>query len=139
MGPYTNSAEFMEVLEPYVPDSLKTIIDDMYNKVVLYDHKVESVSWDFTEEDDIHVIVDFTTEKRYYDDEGKPEIVEYEGWLEIALTDRQGNIMLLDKVYVDKKENRVEFTLDQAPTNVVIDPYFITMDLAPYNNTEKIK
>jgi len=137
-NPYTNTIAFMNVLDPYVPDSLKTTVDDMFNKVVIYQHKIDKVDVNFLEDDSIQIILEFTAEKRYYD-EGKPEIMEYEGWLEVGFVDRLDNILSLEKVWVTQKSNIVEFTMEHMPDKVVLDPYFVTLDLTPYSKTEKIK
>jgi hypothetical protein len=137
--PYTNTAAFMEVLDPFVPDSLKATVDEMFNQVVIYDHKIIDATWSELEDESIVVNITFTTERREYDSEGKSETTEYDGWMEIALLDRKSEIIQVEKVPVNGKENHVSFHLDQIPTSVVLDPYFVTLAITPYELTSKVK
>jgi len=133
-NPYPNSLQFMETLMAVVPDSLTTTIEDMFERIVLYDHKVESVDAVALDEGGYKTTLVFTTEKRVYDDKGKPEIVPYTDWVEIALLDDDKQILHIESVYISGKENTVEIFSNELPAEVYIDPYVRQMDIAPQNN-----
>ena len=145
-NPYTDSEEFMKVLDPFVPDSLKILIDDLFNKIVIFEHKIEKVSSETLEDGRFKITLDFTTEKRYYDEKGHPEIKDYSQWIEIGLINdsyskgkKIKNVYQVDKVFVQQRNNSVEIISDKKPSEIIIDPYFLTLDLIPYNNFEKVK
>ena len=138
-NPYTHTAEFMQVLDASVPDSLKVIIDDMFNKIVLYDHKIDNVNTIALDDERFQTTLDFTTEKRYYDEKGVPEIVEYSGWLEIGLLNKDKEVIQLEKVYINQKTNKLEIVSTEKPAEILLDPYLLTIDQIPYNNYESIK
>jgi aminopeptidase N len=138
-NPYTNTAEFLKTLDPYIPDSLKTIFDDMFNKVTAYQHHLEKVTSEETEEGMFKNTVTWTSEKRLFDKDGKPETMEIAEWIEIGLLDKDKNILKIEKVYVTAKENTVEIMSETKPAEIVIDPYFVTLDLTTYDNRERVK
>jgi aminopeptidase N len=138
-NPYTNTAEFLKTLDPYIPDSLKTIFDDMFNKVVAYNNKLEKVTSEETDTGTYKNTVTFTFEKRYFDKDGKPEILEIAEWVEIGLLDSDKNILKLEKVYVAERENTVEIMSETKPAEIVLDPYFVLMDVTAFDNREKVK
>jgi aminopeptidase N len=133
-NPYPNTTDFMVILDRFVPDSLKTTIDDMFNKVVLYDHKIIRVNDDLLDCGDFEIVVEFTTEKIYYDDKGVPNRVEYEGWLEIAFLDAGGEIYHIENLRITEKNNTFSMITMQKPAQIVLNPYFITLDITPHNN-----
>jgi len=135
-NPYTNSLQFMQTLDPYVPDSLKTTIEDLFEKIVIYEHKVESVSTVTTDDFFYKTTLKFTSEKRYYDEKGNPEIVPFIDWLEIGLLDSEKKIIHLETVYVSEKENTIEIVSAKSPDTVYLDPYIRYIDLAPQNNSQ---
>jgi hypothetical protein len=117
-----------------VPDSLKVTIDDMFNKVVLYDHKINNVDMELLDCGDYLITVEFSTEKVYYDEVGVPTRTEYEGWIEIGFVDAAGDMYHLVRIPVTEKEMVFEFVHMIQPTQVVLNPYFLTLDLSPHEN-----
>jgi ABC-type transport system involved in multi-copper enzyme maturation permease subunit len=138
-NPYPNSMDFMRVLDPYVPDSLKVIIDEMFNQIVLYDHKIDKVVSEVNDDGYYVTTIDFTSEKRYYDEKGRPEIVDFAGWLEIGLVDDAPDLFQLEKVYISQKSNTIEIVSSVKPATVVLDPYTLYIDITPHNNSERVR
>ncbi|MCL2063714.1 MAG: hypothetical protein FWG98_05015 [Candidatus Cloacimonetes bacterium] len=130
-NPYPNSWDFMNVLDFYVPDSLKTIVDEMFNQVVLHDLNILEVSSTEQDEGTYKTIIDFSTEKTIFDNEGIPETLEWSGWLEIGLIEDiendMNNIFHLEKVWINNKENTVEIISAKQPDRVILDPYVLLM------------
>jgi len=133
-NPYPSSLDFMNMLDPFVPDSLKATFDDMFYKVVVYDHKVQSAITETTPDNRYKTTLAFTTEKMYYDTNGHPEKAVYKDWVEIALLDRDGDILHIEEFFVTDGVNIVEIYTDIKPNEVYIDPYIRHIDLVPHDN-----
>lgn len=144
-NPYSHTLEFMAVLDRYVPDEYKSIIDEMFNMVVLYDHQIKTATneeiipeYKRTAPKRFANIIEFTTEKRIYDADGVAEPVEYTGWLEIGLLDADGKLMHIERVWITERENIVVIESNDKPAEVIIDPYFQTMSLSTHQNRKKM-
>ena len=142
-NPYPNTNDFMRVLNPHVPDSLKVVIDEMFNQVVVNDLRTVSQVVEELEDGKYKTTVTFRTEKRYFDDEGNPENKEWSGWLEIALSEdsiffMSDSIFHIEKVWVDGTINTAEFITDIRPGEVILDPYFMTLPVEVFFARAKV-
>jgi hypothetical protein len=144
-NPYSNTLEFMAVLDRYVPEEYKSVIHEMFNMVVLYDHQIKNATseeiipeYKRTSPKNYTNTIEFTTEKRIYDADGIAEPVVYTGWLEIALLDSDGKLIHIERVLISERENIVVIESNEKPAEVIIDPYFQTMSLSAHQNRKKI-
>jgi len=125
-NPYTNTAEFMAVLDTAVPDSLKAVIDDMYNKIVW--HYFYDTDVGVTQTDGHYTTtLKFTSTKREYDLKGRSEVVDINEWIEIGLTDAEGALMHVEKVYVQEKDSTFEIITDFKPSELIFNPYYVVI------------
>jgi len=135
-NPYPHTTMFRQNLEPFIPDTLKTTVHEMLNEIVMYDHKIDKVRLEYGDDYDCLISVDFTTEKLVFDTEGKRENLDYQGWLEIGLLDRQKNLISQEKVKVEGKTNHVVLVAQEKPYEVILDPWMLTINR---NTTEAKK
>jgi aminopeptidase N len=138
-NPYANTSEFLKVLEPLMPDSLKTTFDDMFKQVTVYNLSLDEATSEETEDNLYKTTLTFTAEKRYFDDKSQPAIAELNQWLEIGLLDEDKNIFQLERIHLSEKKNTVEIISGMKPTEVVLDPYLINLNMNAYLNSRKIK
>lgn len=145
-NPYTDSQVYLEMLDYFVPDSLKTVFDEMFNQIVMYEHIVNNASTELLPDNRYKTTIEFSTRKQYYDEKGHPEDVDFAEWIEIALLQdsREGKaktnrIMHLEKVFVNQKDSKIEIITDLKPDYAEIDPYFLTLNKFPYRNKQKVK
>lgn len=144
--PYTNSIEFINFLRKATPDSLKYIINDMFETITIYENKTTKCS--YTKTKDGKYLVKFTIEskKMKADSIGKMKDVAVNDWMDIAVF---GSKLVKDKkteteLYLQKRminKNKMEFeiTVDQEPVKIGIDPYNKLIDRTPDNNTKSLK
>lgn len=145
--PYTNSVEFIEYLRAATPDSLKYIINDMFETITLYENKTTKCSYTKTPQG--KYLVKFTVEskKMKADSVGKMKDVAIADWIDIGIfgsketpdgkkTDTE---LYLQKRKIDKNKMEFEITVDEEPVKVGIDPYNKLIDRTPDNNTRPFK
>ena len=145
-NPYTNTQEFMSVLDDYVPDSLKVKIDEMFNQIVLYDYNLKKAEVEELENSKYKIKIEFSAEKQLYDAKGNPQKIDLAEWVEIGflIKDRLGKkktdkIIGTERVYITQKDNIIEFITETKPEEVIIDPYFLSLDKILHNNKVSIK
>jgi len=135
--PYPEAEDFMSILSGFVPDTLNAVINEMFNEIAIYDHMINKAVCKEGSDALFATTLTFTTEKRLYDKEGRPEVVEPNIWLEVGLLDDE-ELFSVQKVLVMQRENTVQIISKRKPNEVVIDPYHMTLDVTPFNNTSKL-
>jgi len=145
--PYTNSVEFISYLKAATPDSLKYIINDMFETITLYENKTTKCSYAKTPEG--KYLVKFTVEskKMKADSIGKMKAVPVADWIDIGIFGSKDGPdgkkteteLYLQKRKIDKDKMDFEITVDQEPVKVGIDPYNKLIDRTPDNNTRSMK
>lgn len=144
--PYTNSIEFINYLKAATPDSLKYIINDMFETITLYENKTTKCSYTKTKDGKYLVKISVESKKMKADSIGKMKDVAVNDWMDIGVF---GSKLLKDKkteteLYLQKRninKNKMEFEIivDQEPVKVGIDPYNKLIDRTPDNNTKSLK
>ena len=144
--PYTNSIEFINYLKTATPDSLKYIINDMFETITLYENKTTKCSYTKTKDGKYLVKFSVESKKMKADSIGKMKDVAVNDWMDIGVF---GSKIVKDKkteteLYLQKRKinkNKMEFeiTVDQEPLKVGIDPYNKLIDRTPDNNIKSLK
>jgi len=124
-------------LETYIrsvtPDTLKNYFDELFNKVILFDSKVISAS---VSKIGNTYNVNFTIDilKFAVDNLGNETEINFNGYLPVAVYDKEGNILKSEFYKFDGKEIKGSFMLDKLPETLVVDPGFIYLDKDLGNN-----
>ncbi len=144
--PYTNSIEFINYLKAATPDSLKYILNDMFETITLYENKTTKCSYTKTKDGKYLVKFSIESKKMKADSIGKMKDVVVNDWMDIGVF---GSKLVKDKkteteLYLQKRKinkNKMEFEIivDQEPVKVGIDPYNKLIDRTPDNNTKSLK
>lgn len=145
--PYTNSVEFVNFLKAATPDSLKYIINDMFETITFYENKTTKCSYTKTQGGKYLVKFSVESKKMKADSIGKMKMVPVADWIDIGVfgsrEDKNGKKveteLYLQKRKIDKDKMEFEITVDEEPVKVGIDPYNKLIDRTPDNNTKLIK
>ncbi len=138
-GPYTNSIEFIEYLRAATPEHLEYLIDDMFEKIVLYDN--ETVDAEYTERDDGTFEVTMTVKARKYESGELGELTDQplNDWIEIGVLDESETPLYRELVKVDSEEMTFTMVVDALPAEAGIDPFYLLVDKKPDNNTVEVE
>ena len=144
--PYTNSLEFMEYIEPIVPDSINYIIDDWFKKITLYDNKMKKAECWQEGKHKYRVELEFETNKYYADGQGNDSEAEMNDLVEIVIF---GNAYVNGKqvkrpVYQKKHrlgsgEHKLTVYTKRMPLEASIDGMFKLIDKNMWNNSIKVE
>lgn len=165
-APYTNSIEFVDELNAATPDSLKYIINDMFETITLYDNRVEKATSKKLANGTYEVKIDFLVSKYkanengkriFKDDSGKTltfkrkdgnytiESYPLNDYIEIGVFGektvkgkKKDKELYLKKVKIDKINNSATIIVNEKPLEVGVDPYNKLIDTQSDDNRIKI-
>ncbi len=144
--PYTNSIEFVNYLKAATPDSLKYIINDMFETITLYENKTTGCSYSKTKDGKYLVKITVESKKMKADSIGKMKDVAINDWIDIGVfgskeinSETEETELYLQKHKINKNKMEFEIIVDEEPEKVGIDPYNKLVDRTPDNNTRSAK
>ena len=144
--PYTNSIEFVDYLKAATPDSLKYIINDMFETITLYENKTSKCTYTKTKEGKYLVKLSIESKKMKADSVGKLKDVAIADWIDVGVfgsKDVNGKKvdteLYLQKRKIDKNKMEFEILVDEEPIKAGIDPYNKLIDRTPDNNSKAFK
>lgn len=162
--PYTTSTQFLSYLEEVTPDSLRYLINDMFETITLYDNRVNEGSWTQTEDEKYKVSLTVQTAKYKTSEQGKRIYKTVEGdslslevegrrkpveslplqdWIDVGVfgTDDEGKetVLYLQKHKFDAIESTITIIVDEEPASAGIDPYNKLIDTISDDNRRPLK
>lgn len=143
--PFTNSIEFVNYLRAATPDSLKYIINDMFETITIYENKTLNCSYSKTSEGKYLVKISIEGKKMKADSIGKLKDIAINDWIDIGIfgtKELNGKTeeteLYLHKHKIDKPKMEFEFIVNEEPIKAGIDPYQKLIDRNHDNNTLKM-
>ena len=143
-GPiYTNSIEFVDSIKAVTPDSLMYLVEDMFEKITLYENYVKALSFKQQPDKTYKVSLTVGSSKYYADSVGKETKVAVKDYMDIGIFGVESNDKNKDKplvfqrIKMDQPEKTFEFVVKEKPISAGIDPYLKLIDRTPANNNLK--
>lgn len=138
--PYVTANELVARLKAAAPDSLKYLVDDCLNKVVVYDNKIKDATYSLNDE-----TLEYTIEatirgkKSTYDLKGKEKEVPMNDWVTIGIYNKEDKLVATQKVKVPSGAHRITFASARRPDKVMINPDFDLQEKDYLRNSSKVK
>lgn len=126
--PYATTKDFMDILMPKVPDSLHYFVDDLMNKITLYNNDVRAANYTRNENFEYLTEVEIEGQKLYADGLGKETVADMNDIVEIGIYNSKGKQVMLKKVRILSGIHKYHFKLNRKPSEVIIDPYYKIID-----------
>ncbi len=120
--PYTNSTELISYLREETPDEQKELIDDLFERIVLYDNRAVSAKMRPVPGGAYEVTLHVKSTKYRADEDGKQVEVDSNDVINVGAVDEKGDALLLEKRRVPKGESDLTFVVPSKPSRVGIDP-----------------
>lgn len=144
--PYTTSIEFISFLKDATPDSLKYIINDMFETITLFENKTTKCSYTKNEQGKFVVKISIESKKMKADSVGKLKDVVIADYIDIGVfgekktnSKKEETILYLKKHKIDKNKMDFEIIVDEEPLSCGIDPLNKLIDRTPDNNKKSFK
>jgi ABC-2 type transport system permease protein len=142
--PYPTSLEFVAAVRAATPDSLRYIVDDLFNDITLYELKTDSSSTRELPDARWRVDLWVTAKKLRADSLGRETEVPMDDWIDVGIfataprgtraPDKNGLPVYLAKHRIHSGPQHLEVVLAQRATSAGIDPLHKLIDRQTKDN-----
>lgn len=142
--PYTNSIAFVEQIKAVTPDSLQYLVEDLFERITLYENYVKSLEYKRLPDSSYKVTLIVGSAKFYADSMGKQTKADVKDYMDIGIFGmketkgvKKETVLTMQRVRMVKPEMTFEFIVPEKPESAGLDPYLKLIDRTPKNNTYK--
>jgi hypothetical protein len=125
-GPYPDTREFVETLRAHTPPEYRYLVDDGFNKIVLYDNKTVAATSRKLADGRYEVRLDVQARKAEVDDSGVEHPVPLADYIEIGVFSGRKDEekpLYLKREKITQERQVFTVIVDGEPTRGGIDPY----------------
>ena len=146
-APYPTSQSFAYFVKQAVPDSLAYLFDDMFDKIVLYDNRLDNPYYIKHDSNRYEVVLPLITKKEQADSIGNTTEMAMNDWIEVGIWKRtknkagnyEDNWLHLKKHKIKSGESTLRIFVDSKPEQAALDPNYLLIDRKPSDNKAKLK
>lgn len=145
-APFTTSNEWYSFIKRAVPDSLKYFTEDSFEKIALYENKINESDYVKMADGRYKVTINIQSRKVYYDGKGNEtgdgtsaNLIDIGVFAADGKNDRgmtRKTPLYLRKHWVNPGKSTLEVIVNEEPTKAGIDPYNKLIDRIPDDNTK---
>ncbi len=132
--PFTTSCELVDHFKSVTPDSLLYLVEDCFDRIVLFDNEALVAECERTEEGRYRITLTFEAHKWTADGSGKETSVPLHDLIEFAVFDGNGEQLCRQRQWVDDEMEEITMFADRVPARAGIDPHYLLIDKITDNN-----
>ena len=132
--PYPSSSELIARIREVTPPDLQYLIDDLFEKIVVYDNRAVSATMKPLAGGRWEVTMKVVAKKRVADALGKESDVPIDDLIDIGVIDANGDAIAVEKKRITAEEATFTMTVDKRPVKAGIDPLNKLIDRKPGDN-----
>jgi hypothetical protein len=133
--PYPNTTAFIAKLRAVVKPGMQYLIDDLFERIVVYDNRAVSATAKPLANGRYEVTIKVLAKKNVSDELGKEHEVPLADLIDIGVVDANGDAIALERHRIDKADNTFVMTVDKKPVKAGIDPMNKLIDREGDDNT----
>ncbi|MGB0805351.1 MAG: M1 family aminopeptidase [Salibacteraceae bacterium] len=139
--PYPTSLDFLRHLDPVVPDSMKSTVDEWFKEITLYDNRLMDATYKKLDNGKFEVTLNVETTKIKADSLGGETKVPMNDWIDIGLfaDADEKDLMYQKRVKFDEPKMEFKMIVDSLPAKAGIDPRHILIDRIYSDNIKSVK
>jgi ABC-2 type transport system permease protein len=143
--PYAVSHHAVDAFRENTPDSLKYIIEDLFETITLYSNRTLEATSNKMKDGRYELTLNVSSQKFRADSLGKEEEIPVNDWIEIGVFEKPesdkstGAVIYRQKHHINKKDNVIKLMLDKEPYEAGIDPMNLMVDVVGEDNTKKVE
>jgi len=144
-SPYPTTLDLVRHLKQYANDDEKSLINDLFNNITLYEMRAEEVASEELDNGKFKVTFKASAKKFTADGEGQETEQPLDESVEIAMFTNNPNTFGVDNRVIYKQqhnvvdgENTFEIIVDEKPVYIGIDPFVRFIDRDTGNNILKL-
>ena len=127
-GPYMTSLDFLNILKENAPKDQESLIEDMMEKIVLFENRPLLAQAKPLLDDKYEVTIKVSSEKIYSDKYGKEKKKDFQQKMDVGILDKDKNYLYLKKHLISNGENEFTIQVSGLPASAGIDPLNILVD-----------
>ena len=140
-NPYVTSDQLKEYFREVTPDSLQYIIEDMFEKITLFENKAKKVTYRKSDGDKYVLDLTFEAKKLNADSLGNETEIPMNDWIDIGVygepkEGEKDRLIYLKKHKVKPGELTIQIEVDEKPIKAGIDPINKLIDRNPDDNVK---
>jgi len=145
-APYATSRELLDFIRAETPKEKQSLINDMFEKIVLYDNRVIGASAKQRPDGQWDVTMKLHLAKIEADGKGKESTRAYDEPVEIAVfartddaKEKDGRVLLDEKRIITGGDSTLTVTVKEKPFEVGVDPYHLLIDRNTSDNRMQVR
>ena len=140
-GRYATTNDLMGYIREVTPDSLQNMVTDMFEKIVLFENKLEDATYSETKEG-YSVAIELDVQKVEADSIGYTNNVEVNDWIDIGVyaeNDEGDEVLVYFKKHkITERVTTLTVEVEKEPVRVGIDPLYKLIDRNPDDNIKTV-
>ena len=132
--PYASVTALVQGLRQVTPPEQAYLIDDLFEKIVLFDNRALSATAKKRSDGKYAVTIKVQASKLTAGEQGEEKDAALKDWIDIGVDDKDGNSLLRERKLIDQKENRYTVIVSGRPAKAGIDPDNKLIDRKPDDN-----
>ncbi|MEO9484168.1 MAG: M1 family aminopeptidase [Ekhidna sp.] len=141
-GRYATTIDLIGYLREVTQDSMQSVITDFFDRIILYENKVDEATYTEVADDKYLVKLDLNTKKMESDSLGFSTQVDISDWIDVGVyttgEDGDEKLIYLKKHKFTGDETSLEIEVDQKPSSAGVDPLNKLIDRNPTDNTKGV-
>jgi len=137
-GRYPNTEDLLKYLSEVTPKPLENVLEDFFNKIILYENKVKTASYKTLDNNKYELTIDLDIKKLEADSIGITSEVALNDLIDIGVYSQgeegKEKFVYLKKHKVTESESSIVLELDEKPLRVGVDPLHKLIDRTPDDN-----
>ena len=133
--PYPSSSELVARIREVTPPDMQYLIDDLFEKIVVYDNRAVSATMKPLPGGRFEVTLKVIAKKRVADALGKESDVPLDDLIDVGVIDDKGDAIAVERKRLKAEESTFTMTVDKRPAKAGIDPLNKLIDRTPGDNT----
>lgn len=140
-APFTTSRELIALIRQHAPPEKQQLITDLFEKITLYDNRVESASVEKRADGKFDVTLKLKAGKMYVDGKGVEAEAGIDDDIDVGIFSGEGEkqkVLYLKKHRINSANPQFTLTVAEQPSEVGFDPYNKLIDRVSRDNRKKL-
>jgi ABC-2 type transport system permease protein len=137
--PFTHSPELLAHLRAATPEHLGSLIDDLFERIILYDNRGVAATCTELDGGKYEVKLRATAKKLELTGKGVQSERPLDDWVDVGVLDKEGKPLYLKKHHLTEGEVELTLVVDRRPARAGLDPFNKLIDRKPDDNTVAVE
>ncbi|RQP25007.1 ABC transporter permease/M1 family aminopeptidase [Piscinibacter terrae] len=136
--PYPNTTQFLAAIREVTPPELQHMVDDMFERIVVYDNRAVKATAKVLKDERYEVTVQVLAKKQQSDEQGRETDLPLNDPIDIGVLDDKGEPLVLERRTITQEKSSFTFTVSKHPASAGIDPMNKLIDRKPRDNVTPV-